>query len=437
MYTQLFKHSLFHQESILFQFGNHICIDNGSYTMCHCGNKVFKKNHYACSECGSEIFNNRQDDVLVMTSPLLHLENHHVLLQKCYVVELIHEPTLNRFEPFITKSFEFSFDYLTLKCSLAKIEKAKLQQQKTFDVLALINDTSFDSCMMDPFYDEERTYCSFENRLWNILSHLFTSRHHYDFEKGIFSLHKNQIVIQDVFLHWFRYLLEDKHQMILHQKEDQFLLARVLYKSIQVQTDIFDTFDNIFVFPEEIYKKNVYRMYASIVDFLEKEIFCNLDFHPLWAWFLEYSQTHKICRLEVIYEVCLLFETTEFALIALEEIDKNHHEERFLNLKEILASLKQLKSTQWLVDNISMILSYEALEDIHRLYYWNLSCHQGYIIPFFEDIVTFHRYLEAIDTTDEECHNQLFSTMLALAKDEQQKKVIYSSYGMEYKVTSS
>lgn len=66
--------------------------------------------------------------------------------------------------------------------------------------------------------DEERTYCSFENRLWNILSHLFTSRHHYSFEKGIFSLHKNQIVIQDVFLHWFRFSVEDKHQMILHQR---------------------------------------------------------------------------------------------------------------------------------------------------------------------------------------------------------------------------
>ncbi|NBL00471.1 MAG: hypothetical protein EOM50_21205, partial [Erysipelotrichia bacterium] len=399
MYDKLFNDTLYAQEAALFQYGNHICIDNGSTRVCHCGNMIFKKSHFVCSECGTEVIYCDDGKMLMLTSPFIHEKTHHLFLQKCYSVELLQESPSTHALPYINKIVELSFDYITLLCSFSEIEGAKIKYHKTVHLMDLINDLS----------DQTEEYYSLEDKLLTIMNKFPQS--HFDFKKGICTVSKELTVSHSIFLKWFLYLLKNAFYYF-NIKNDNFVLSQIVFQHIKLQTTIFDECDNIIIFPESLYTNKSYLKYTKIEDFLEREIVSNTTFQPLWLWFLMYSKTHEMCRLDIMYHVCILFETAEWSLKALDIIIKNDYEEKFLEIKAILVSLKKLKSIQWVINHLWEFFTYDKLDDLCWLYKLQLS-EKTFLIPFFEDIETLYAYLKALDKAEDVSHRWIFKTMLA------------------------
>lgn len=422
MYEKLFNDTLYVQESALFQYGNHICIDNGTTRTCYCENMIFQKSHSICSECSTEVIHCHDDKILMLASPFIHEKNHHLFLQKYYSVGVLQKSPFVHILPYITKVVELSFDYMTLCCSLSELEAGKMKYQKTFHLMELINDLS----------DKEEEYYCLEDKLLTIMNKFPPSP--FDFKKGIFTISKKLTASHYIFLNWFLSLLTNTHHR-LNIQNDNFVLSQIVFQHIKLQTTIFDECDNIIIFPETIYTNKSYLKYTQIEDFLKREIFSTATFQPLWLWFLTYSKTHEMCRLDIIYHVCIIFETAEWSLKALDIIIKNNYEEKFLEIKAILVSLKKLKSTQWVITHLWEFLTYDKLDDLCWLYKLQLS-QETFLVPFFEDIETLYTYLKALDKVDDISYKWIFKTMLALSHTEEQKKIIYNSYGMEYNITS-
>lgn len=421
MYRKLFMSSLYEQASSLFQYGNHICIDNGTTRICHCGNMIFKKSHSVCSKCGSEVIHCNDGEIVILTSPLVHENNHHLFLQKCYNIELLQKTPFTSIQPYIVKIVELSFDYLTLCCSFLEIEAGKINNHKVFYLDELLNNIAEKTDESDLL----------EERLCSILN-TFPS-FDFNFIQGIFTLSKDRIKSNALFSRWFMSLLPDIYDHVLTSQNDHFLLSQIFLQHIKLQTTIFDETDALILFPAIVYKQKSYLNYTRIEDFLAKEIFCMTSFQPLWLWFLKYTKTHEVCYLNIIYDVCSLFETAEASLNALEIIVNNNLEEKFLEIKAILVSLKKLKSIQWVINHLWEFFTYDKLDDLCWLYKLQLS-EKTFLIPFFEDIETLYAYLKALDKAEDVSHRWIFKTMLALSHTEEQKKIIYNSYGMEYKI---